>query len=45
MLEEVTEHAVVNNLFKEVMSAGPGAVAKMEEKCLNRFAIKGLAFW
>ena len=42
MLEEVTEHAVVNNLFKEVMSTGPGAVAKMEEKCLNRFAIKGL---
>ena len=42
MLEEVTEHAVVNNLFKEVMSAGPGAVAKMEEKCLNRFAIKEL---
>ena len=37
MLEEVTELAMVNNLFMEVMKAGQGPVAKLERRCQNRF--------
>ena len=42
MLEEVTKHAMVNKLFREVMKAGPGPIAKLERRCKNRWDVQDI---
>ena len=38
----MTKHAMVNKLFREVMKAGPGPIAKLERRCKNRWDVKDI---